>query len=245
MVTLLNPNYSFHLFLTLQRQNHTGFQRIEQLSRPNSGTINRIPATASKYILHMEPVEYETNNNQEFSPVAANTRPSTAAVYRASTGSFKLLPRTESNRPTTAGALRPKSVQKFEDTLLRAQSSTKLPKYVELDKKVCRFFGHFYTDRNWDEDAPLGDPKIEKYIGHKLTILYYLVDDTIEISQPPVINSGIQGGIFFRRGAMTKNDGEPLRLIDFSVGQSVHTLGREIFITDADHFTRNYFRYRL
>lgn len=50
-------------------------------------------------------------------------------------------------------------------------------------------------------------------------------------------------GTFFKKAAITKDDGTPLRLEDLVVGGDIRMLGQEFFITDADEFTRQYFRY--
>lgn len=44
---------------------------------------------------------------------------------------------------------------------------------------------------------------------------------------------------------MIKDDGTPLRLEELVVGGDIRMLGQEFFITDADEFTRQYFRYVL
>jgi len=44
---------------------------------------------------------------------------------------------------------------------------------------------------------------------------------------------------------MVKDDGTPLRLEELVVGGDIRMLGQEFFITDADEFTRQYFRYVL
>lgn len=49
-------------------------------------------------------------------------------------------------------------------------------------------------------------------------------------------------GTFFKKSAMIKDDGTPLRLEELVVGGDIRMLGQEFFITDADEFTRQYFR---
>ena len=53
----------------------------------------------------------------------------------------------------------------------------------------------------------------------------------------------MSGGTFFRRNPIKKSDGELLMPLDLEVGKSFTTLGREIHVTDADQYTRDYFRY--
>lgn len=40
-----------------------------------------------------------------------------------------------------------------------------------------------------------------------------------------------------------KSCGSPLLIRDLAPGNIVNILGREIFVSDADKFTRDYFRY--
>jgi len=56
---------------------------------------------------------------------------------------------------------------------------------------------------------------------------------------------GMPSGTFFRKNVMVKDDGTPLRLEELVVGGDIRMLGQEFFITDADEFTRQYFRYVL
>mmetsp|Transcript_10981 Transcript_10981/g.17895 ORF Transcript_10981/g.17895 Transcript_10981/m.17895 type:complete len:906 (+) Transcript_10981:76-2793(+) len=117
----------------------------------------------------------------------------------------------------------------------------KMPTFVEMDKQVCRFFAHFFQDRNWDKQAPLGDPNIENQICRAVTIQYYLSDNEVQILEPKVTNAGMPSGTFFRKGPLTKDDGSRLELQELTVGGEIAMLGQTFFITDADKFTRNHF----
>lgn len=54
--------------------------------------------------------------------------------------------------------------------------------------------------------------------------------------------SGMPHGTFFRKGVITLENGKRLELTDLVVGGDIKMLGQEFFITDADEFTRKYFR---
>lgn len=141
-----------------------------------------------------------------------------------------------------------------------------------MDKLVARFYAHFFEERNWDRNGPLGDPQMEKEICRLVTIQYYLYDNEVQILEPKVTNAGMSfivwlvwprsllianhlcagsiflsagmpSGTFFRKNVMIKDDGTPLRLEELVVGGDIRMLGQEFFITDADEFTRQYFRY--
>ena len=51
------------------------------------------------------------------------------------------------------------------------------------------------------------------------------------------------GGQFFRRGPVLKDDGSRVNPIDLEIGKYVKVLARDIYLTDADEFTRSYMRY--
>ena len=53
----------------------------------------------------------------------------------------------------------------------------------------------------------------------------------------------MNGGLFIRRTVVPKGDGTNISPVDFEVGTSVIMFKKEIFITDADNFTRDYMRY--
>jgi hypothetical protein len=125
------------------------------------------------------------------------------------------------------------------------RSQPQLPLYIENEKQVCRFHGHFSNDRNWDNIAELGFPAIEEKVIRLVTIFYYLVDQTVEISENKVQNTGIKGGLFFKRNSLLKSNKDPLELIDLAPGNVVSALGQHILITDADIYTREYFRRNL
>jgi len=117
-----------------------------------------------------------------------------------------------------------------------------VPKFVETDKLVLRFFGHFFEERIWEQDSPLGENGIETHMARLLTVFFYVEDLSIELIEPKQTNSGIDGGLFFKRSPTVKGNGELLLPLDLEIGKSFTTLGREIFITDADSFTRDYIR---
>lgn len=159
------------------------------------------------------------------------------------------------SRPGTAGPLGRSSSSPFlSDSLIATiglpkkqpppipRKQPSVPVFVEHDKAVCRFYGYFIETRVWDYDAPLGVPDIEKDVQRKVVILFYLVDQTVQIIEPKVVNTGFAGGNFYNRSGICKMDGEPLSLTDLTPGNSVVMLGQEFNIYDADQYTRDYFR---
>ncbi|CAL8469429.1 g8970 [Coccomyxa elongata] len=66
---------------------------------------------------------------------------------------------------------------------LSHDAKSKVPKWVEYDRKVLRWFAYF------EEVVP--ESAEEQYRIRRVTILYYLEDDTLEVTEPKQENSGI------------------------------------------------------
>lgn len=105
------------------------------------------------------------------------------------------------SRPSTAGNSRSQMFYKttnstYNGSPKQSTSTFVKPKYIEMDQKVCRFYGYFLQPRLWDELSALGKPAIESDQCRHVTILYYLVDDTIEINERKVVNSGAKSFVY-------------------------------------------------
>lgn len=105
---------------------------------------------------------------------------------------------------------------------------------ADFEKKVLRFFGYF--GENVTESA------VEKSRVRRVTICYFLEDDTISVSEPRQDNSGIAfQGAMVKRHQIPRADGQGnLHFQDFAVGDVVSFYGRTYTITDCDAFTRDF-----
>ena len=119
------------------------------------------------------------------------------------------------SRPSTAGANN--NVSYFNSSRPHTASSAlkQLPKYITHDKKVLRFYGHFLQERSWDKQSTLGQPVIETFQPRNLTVLYYLVDDTIEVFETKGLNTGkliypFFTLIFIKTSFFNRNDGRKI-----------------------------------
>ena len=115
-------------------------------------------------------------------------------------------------------------------------------RFLELDRQVLRFYAV------WDDRETLfGD-------RHELTLLYYLVDDTIEV----VENRPRAGpSLLIARGPVPRRfrnythieqcrrDGTFLSPEDLSVGAQVSVFGKLLLLYDCDDFTRRFYSTRL
>ena len=126
----------------------------------------------------------------------------------------------------------------------------KLKQFIELDRKVLRFYCV------WDDRANLyGELR-------PFTLLYFLVDDTIEIREQHRPNDGRDNfPLLLRRQRVPKNpkniprtfpkivmepspdeEGDYVGPEDLGIGARVFVLGRELLLCDCDEFTREFYR---
>ncbi|EGD76494.1 EFHC1 protein [Salpingoeca rosetta] len=126
----------------------------------------------------------------------------------------------------------------------------KLKQFIELDRKVLRFYCV------WDDRANLyGELR-------PFTLLYFLVDDTIEIREQHQPNDGRDNfPLLLRRQRVPKNpkniprafpkivmepsqeeEGDYIGPEDLGIGARVFILGRELLLCDCDEFTREFYR---
>lgn len=212
-----------------------------------------------------------SNDNFEFAPKNSQkelVRPASASALRPSGSRNQSEPMTPMMRATahgrSAATLRPKSSSNAPDGIYGAAIGTlgleeekiapkfmpspqkvkNVPDFVERDRIVCRVFGHFTQRRPWDR-GPLGVPEAEESMVRHLTILFYVRDQTVEMSERKFANSGMSGGAFCARRRLKKLDGTPVAAEDLAPGNTLQVLGIDIYITDADSFTRDYFRREL
>ncbi|CAH8447582.1 unnamed protein product [Dicrocoelium dendriticum] len=108
-----------------------------------------------------------------------------------------------------------------------------VPAHVALDKMVLKFFGYF---KETVTESPL-----EHYRVRYVHIFYFLEDDSMQITEPPVNNSGIPQGKLVRRHRIPKNDaGDPYNWRDLNLGTNLAVYGRVYRITNCDKFTRDF-----
>ncbi|KAI8464444.1 MAG: hypothetical protein J3K34DRAFT_526184 [Monoraphidium minutum] len=111
-----------------------------------------------------------------------------------------------------------------------------LPKWVENDRKVLRFWGYFQES--------VTESNIENHRVRRVALYYYLADDSLQVTEPQQDNSGIQQGIFVRRHQVPRDDGSGATLApgDLAVGATVTVYGRTFFLVDCDAYTRAWYR---
>eukprot|EP00672_Neobodo_designis_P015268 CAMPEP_0174845440 /NCGR_PEP_ID=MMETSP1114-20130205/11724_1 /TAXON_ID=312471 /ORGANISM="Neobodo designis, Strain CCAP 1951/1" /LENGTH=724 /DNA_ID=CAMNT_0016079685 /DNA_START=50 /DNA_END=2224 /DNA_ORIENTATION=- len=125
-----------------------------------------------------------------------------------------------------AGSIGPKSYQAAqlsEQNILRA-----FPGWATLDGKVLRFNGYF-TER-------VPESAVETLRVRRVTLLYYLADNTIAVNEAASANSGIRGGC-----VMSRHVDKTVTLASLQLGSFVELRGRHITIVDCDPFTRDFY----
>merc|ERR1711959_115697 len=108
-----------------------------------------------------------------------------------------------------------------------------VPAYVALDRMVLRFFA-FYKEA-------VHESRMENYRVRKVTVLYYLEDNTLQVNEPKEENSGIPQGAFVKRHHIPKGRGEFYTVLDFRLGTDITFYGRTFRIVDCDAFTAQFF----
>ena len=122
-----------------------------------------------------------------------------------------------------------------------------LPAWDVLDRHVLRFYAH------GKETVP--DTNLENWRSNAFTILYYLQDDTVQVSNNIPDNSGC--GVFSALGGqgdkgLSSNMLKRARLKrwrgegfvspdDFQMGEDFQFLGRRVKISGCDAFTTQYY----
>ncbi|RHY42669.1 hypothetical protein DYB34_012103 [Aphanomyces astaci] len=103
--------------------------------------------------------------------------------------------------------------------------------------KVLRFFAFF--------EETVDESPSEVFRLRKSMILFYLTDDTIEIIENKVANSGLPQGTFLKRGKLQKpNNGGHYKMEDIYVGMHFPIYGRVFKLYSCDAWTRSYYSER-
>jgi len=109
-----------------------------------------------------------------------------------------------------------------------------LPAWDALDRHVLRFTGYF-------KEAVV-ETNLENHRIRRVTVYYYLEDDTCAITEPRIDNSGMPQGTLIRRHRLPKPDGGYITPEDLIVNGDLNVYARTIRLTDCDPFTREYYK---
>ncbi|XP_072282959.1 EF-hand domain-containing family member C2 [Pyxicephalus adspersus] len=111
------------------------------------------------------------------------------------------------------------------------------PSWVAFDKQVLSFDAYFEEDVHQRQD--------ETFRIRQCKIYFYLEDDTIQVVEPPMKNSGIPQGTIIRRHRIPlppPNDDQFYTVDYFNINKEIVFYSRTFKIVNCDEFTKNFLR---
>ncbi|XP_049622856.1 EF-hand domain-containing family member C2 [Suncus etruscus] len=143
----------------------------------------------------------------------------------------------DEDKPGIGGELLPGQKGKPKYSAFPRGTGYYAPSWVAFDKQVLSF------DAYLEDEVP--EKVLENYRIRHYKIYFYPEDDTIEVNEPEVLNSGLPQGIFIRRHRIAlpaPNDDQCYTVHDFNIGIDITFYGRTFKIYDCDEFTKNFLK---
>lgn len=112
-----------------------------------------------------------------------------------------------------------------------------MPSWVAFDKQVLCFDAYYQEG--------VQESRNEQFRVHHCKVYFYLEDDSIQVIEPRLKNSGLPQGTILRRHRIAKpppNDEQFFNVDDFNVGKEISLYGRTYRLTSCDEFTQNFLR---
>ena len=112
------------------------------------------------------------------------------------------------------------------------------PGWLEYDMKVLCFDGYFHE--HLAEMQQSGSYRIRR-----VKIAFFLEDETVQVVEPKILNSGLPQGNIVKRQRVTETTSSPenkkfVTLLDFNVDKTVTIFDRTYHITSCDPATRRF-----
>ncbi|KYK63447.1 putative EFHC1 [Toxoplasma gondii TgCatPRC2] len=114
--------------------------------------------------------------------------------------------------------------------------TVELPAADLMENQVLRFFCFFKS--HVEED------KMQNIRVRRCNLYYYLEDDTVQIEEPQIDNSGLRHGTLIKRHRI-QNASNPMVYIspaDLCIGREITIYGITIRMADCDEFTRKWYK---
>jgi len=111
------------------------------------------------------------------------------------------------------------------------------PAWVAFDRQVLCFDAYFQES--------VHEKREEQFRIRKCKIYFYLEDDSVQVIESKVENSGIPQGTLVRRHRIplpAPNDEEYFTVDHFNIGKELLMYAKTFHITDCDNFTKNFLR---
>ncbi|KAM6384024.1 EF-hand domain-containing family member C2 isoform 1-T1 [Alca torda] len=141
------------------------------------------------------------------------------------------------DKPGIGGEPLPGQKLKPEYSVFPKGMGSDAPAWVAFDKQVLSFDAYF------EEEVP--DKNQELYRIRHCKIYFYLEDDTIQVIEPQVKNSGITQGTIVRRHRIPlppPHEDQFYTIDHFNINIEVILYARRYKIIDCDQFTKNFLR---
>ncbi|XP_028731729.1 EF-hand domain-containing family member C2 [Peromyscus leucopus] len=140
-------------------------------------------------------------------------------------------------KPGIGGELLPGQKIRPKNTVYPKGDGADAPSWVAFDKQVLSF------DAYVEDEVP--DKRQEKYRIRYYKIYFYPEDDTIQVNEPEMINSGLPQGTSIRRHRIPlppPDDDLFYTVFHFNINTAVVFYGRKFKIYDCDTFTKNFLK---
>uniref|UniRef100_A0A8C3Y6W5 EF-hand domain-containing family member C2 n=1 Tax=Catharus ustulatus TaxID=91951 RepID=A0A8C3Y6W5_CATUS len=143
------------------------------------------------------------------------------------------------NKPGIGGELLPGQTLKVTNSVFPEGIGigSSPPSWIAFDKQVLCFDAYF------EEEVP--EKHQELYRIRHCKIYFYLEDDTIQVTEPVVKNSGLKQGTIVRRHQIPLPPPDEDRfytMYDFNINTEITFYGRKYKIIDCDEYTKNFLR---
>uniref|UniRef100_A0A4W4EVS1 EF-hand domain-containing family member C2 n=1 Tax=Electrophorus electricus TaxID=8005 RepID=A0A4W4EVS1_ELEEL len=140
-------------------------------------------------------------------------------------------------KPGIGGEALPGQSARRNCSLLPRGEDSAAPSWVAFDKQVLCFDAYFQES--------VAQSREETYRVRKCKIYFYLEDDTIQVVEPELKNSGLPQGTLIHRHRIplpAPNDDQFYNLHHFNIDQEIVLYSRTFVITACDAFTCNFLR---
>ncbi|XP_059322408.1 EF-hand domain-containing family member C2 [Ammospiza nelsoni] len=141
------------------------------------------------------------------------------------------------DKPGIGGEPLPGQTLKIASSVHPEASGSGPPSWIAFDKQVLCFDAYF------EEEVP--EKHQELYRIRHCKIYFFLEDDTIQVTEPVVKDSGINQGTILRRGLVPlppPNEDQFYTMYDFNINTEITLYGRKYKIIDCDLYTKNFLR---
>ncbi|TNN19592.1 EF-hand domain-containing family member C2 [Schistosoma japonicum] len=141
------------------------------------------------------------------------------------------------DRPGIGGEMLPGQRIEAPTSIYPSGIGSRLPTWLAFDKQALSFDAYFQESVN--------ERREEQYRIRKCKILFYPEDDTIQVIEPRIANTGMSQGTIIKRHRIPKpapNNHLYYTVHDFNVGTEFTAYGKTFRIVACDPFTSNFLR---